>query len=301
LDVILPILGRAVPDCVAHVLEGTRISTSSPEFIKSAEGHAFKKEIVCTGKEFRGRKYVDGTCGNTTARISSRWIIRMPTMIRKADLAINDNALVDLESNQGCGDRPRNGEMLPHLEIYKAALQTKAVIYCHPPHATLHAVAGLISQSSLLPENQVFVGQVPLTLFEMPGTFELTRTVLPVAKKHSTILFQNHRVAGWADTVPRVEWLTGVINICCKTTVIAGHSRAALKDIRHEKTADLLAIKRRLGLADARYRDTPGAIENGDRAQIGGREPLSGTPSEEDIEQFVNSLPHRVISFNKGA
>ncbi len=46
LDATLPILGHAVRGCVAHVFEDERISTSSPELLKSAEGHAFKKEIV---------------------------------------------------------------------------------------------------------------------------------------------------------------------------------------------------------------------------------------------------------------
>ena len=300
-DAISPILRRAVLECVAQMLEDDHLPGSPAQLFRSAEVHALKEEIVRTGKKLWDREYVDGNGGNITARISPRWVICTPTMLSKADLTVDDIALVDLESSQVCGDRPRTSEILLHLEIYKAVPQAKAVIHCHPPYATAHAIAGVIPQGNLLPEQEVFVGPVPITPYETPGTIEFARTVAPVVKKHNTILLQNHGVVSWADTITHAEWLIEVVETYCKTIVIAGQLSPTLKQIPPEKIADLLAVKRRLGLPDPRYLDTVDPTDNGIRPTGDRREPTPGAPSQEDIDQFVNSLSLQVLDFVKGA
>ena len=300
-DAISPILRRAVLECVAQVLEDDHVPGSPAQFFRSAEVHALKEEIVRTGKKLWDREYVDGNGGNITARISPRWVICTPTMLSKADLTVDDIALVDLESSQVCGDRPRTSEILLHLEIYKAVPQAKAVIHCHPPYATAHAVAGVIPKGNLLPEQEVFVGPVPLTPYETPGTIDFARTVTPVVKNHNTVLLQNHGVVSWADTITHAEWLIEVVETYCKTIVIAGQLNPALKEIPPEKIADLLAVKQRLGLPDPRYADTVDLNGNCLGLTAGAVEPLSGTPSQDDIDQFVDSLSLQVLEFVKGA
>jgi L-fuculose-phosphate aldolase len=222
-------------------------------------------------------------------------------MCSKADIEAEDISLVDLESRQICGDRPRTSEILLHLEIYKAVPAAKAVIHCHPPYATAHAIARVIPQGNLLPEQEVFVGPVASTPYETPGTIEFARTILPVVKKHDTILLENHGVVSWADTITHAEWLIEVIETYCKTIMIAGQLRSPLEEISPEKVADLLAIKRKLGLPDARYPDDPEAVEI-DRAQhVFKRAGILGTPSPREIDQVVNSLALRVMDFFKEA
>jgi L-fuculose-phosphate aldolase len=300
LETISPILRRAVLECLAQMVADDHISSSQVEFFRSAEVHALKEEIIRTGKKLWDREYVDGNGGNISARISPNWVICTPTMLSKADLTVDDIALVDLESSQVCGDRARTSEILLHLEIYKAVPQAKAVIHCHPPYATAHAIAGVVPRGNLLPEQEVFVGPVPLTPYETPGTIEFARTVVPVVKKHNTILLQNHGVVSWADTITHAEWLIEVVETYCKTIMIAGQLRPTLKEIPPEKIADLLAIKRRLGLPDARYPDAFEGSENGNRIQASGREPMAGTPSRDDINHLVNTLSLQVLDFVQG-
>lgn len=301
LEVISPVLRRAILECIANATEDGHDIATPAEFFHSPAIHALKEEIIRTGKKLWQRQYVDGNGGNISARISPRWVICTPTMISKADVKADDISLVDLESSQICGDRPRTSEILLHLEIYKAVPEAKAVIHCHPPYATAHAIAGVIPQGNLLPEQEVFVGPVALTPYETPGTIEFARTILPVVKKHNTILLQNHGVVSWADTITHAEWLIEVIETYCKTIMIAGHLRSPLKEIPPEKIAEILAIKRKLGLPDARYPDDPEAVEMDVAPHLFKRASILGTPSPQEIDQLVNSLASQVLDFFKEA
>jgi L-fuculose-phosphate aldolase len=284
---------------MANSFDGDHVSATPAEFFRSPTIHALKEEIVRTGKKLWERQYVDGNGGNISARISPRWVICTPTMCSKADLKVEDISLVDLESSQILGDRPRTSEILLHLEIYKAIPEAKAVVHCHPPYATAHAIAGVLPQGNLLPEQEVFVGPVALTSYETPGTIEFARTILPVVKKHNTILLENHGVVSWADTITHAEWLIEVIETYCKTVMIAGQLRSPLKEIPPEKIADLLAIKRKLGLPDARYPEDPEEVEIELAPQVFKRAGISGARSPQDIDQLVNSLAMQVMDFFK--
>lgn len=299
-DILSPILRRAVLECLAQVIQDEQPSTPG-ELFRSPSVHALKQEIVQVGKKLWDRQYVDGNGGNISARISPRWVICTPTMCSKADLKVEDIALVDLESSQICGDRPRTSEILLHLEIYKTVPQAKAVIHCHPPYATAHAIAGVIPQGNLLPEQEVFVGPVALTPYETPGTIEFARTIGPFVKNHNTILLQNHGVVSWADTITHAEWLIEVIETYCKTIMIAGQLSPSLREIPPGKIADLLAIKRKLGLPDARYDMFEDGVDPTEEKDDGPLEPMADLPPTEDIDSLVQSLTQQVAEFFKEA
>ena len=148
-----------------------------------------------------------------------------PTLLSKGDLHVDDLALVDLENRRHCGDRPHTSELLLHLEIYKSVPQARAVVHCHPPYATAHAIAGVVPQGNLVPEQEVFVGQVAISPYETPGTIEFAHTIRPLAKNHNTILLANHGLVCWGDTVTHAEWYVEVIETYCKTVMIASQLR----------------------------------------------------------------------------
>ena len=224
------------------------------ELFHSPRVEAIKQEIVEIGRKLWGRQYVDGNGGNISARVSDQYILCTPTLLSKGDLRKEDLTLVDLNNRRVCGNRPHTSEILLHLEIYKTVPQAKAVIHCHPPYATAFAVAGIIPRGSLVPEQEVFVGPVALAPYETPGTLAFARTIHPFAKKHNTILLANHGVVCWADTVTHAEWYVEIVDTYCKTIHIASQLRPNLPEIPPEKIADLLALKRKLGMAlpDAR-------------------------------------------------
>src|SRR5246500_1829376 len=223
------------------------------QLFHSSAAQALKEEIVSVGGKLWHRQYVDGNGGNISARLSRDYIICTPTMLSKGDLRPEDLLLVDLDNNQIIGDRPQTSEIRLHLEIYKAVPQARAIVHCHPPYATAHAVAGLVPQGELVPEQEVFIGPVALAPYETPGTAEFARTILPMVKQHNTILLANHGIVCWADTVTHAEWYAEVLETYCWTLMLASQMGVPISYISEQKGSDLLAMKKRLGLPDVRF------------------------------------------------
>ena len=202
---------------------GSTVATAQwDELFHSPAAEAIKAEIVNIGRKLWQRMYVDGNGGNISYRLTPDAVLCTPTLVSKSDLRPEDLCLVDLAGNQLTGGKPRTSEILMHLEIYKAVPAAKAVVHCHPPHATAYAITGRVPPTCIIPEFEVFIGKVGLTKYETPGTQKFAETVLPFAKDHNTML------------------------------LIASQLGAPITTISAEKAADLLAIKQRLGLPDAR-------------------------------------------------
>lgn len=296
---ISTIARRAVLECLAVHRSRQSAAEEPQEIFNSPEANALKEEILRVGRKLWERQYVDGNGGNISVRVSPEYVLCTPTLCSKGDLCMEDFSLVDLDNCQICGDRPQTSEILLHLEIYKAVPAAKAVIHGHPPYATAHAVAGVVPQGNLIPEQEVFIGPVALAPYETPGTRAFAKTVLPYVKDHNTILLANHGIVCWADTVTHAEWYVEVIENYCKTVMIASQLRPKLNEIPSHKIADLLAIKKKLGLPDPRL--------------IAGTDPIEAAPVEAqadlppvrsmssyEIEELINRLTAEIYGFLRG-
>ena len=223
------------------------------DLFTSSEAEAVKEEICHVGMKLWQRAYVDGNGGNISYRIGPNAVICTPTLMSKADLRPEDLCLVDLEGKQLAGCRPRTSEILMHLEIYKEVPDAKAVVHCHPAHATAYAITGRVPPNCVIPEYELFIGKVALSPYETPGTPEFARTVIPFVKNHNTVLLANHGIVCWADTVTHAEWYAEVVDTYCWTLMLAAQLGTPLSHITSDKAADLVAIKKRLGLPDPRH------------------------------------------------
>ena len=311
LALIESIVRRAVLECARQSAREPAASGDPLELFQSPAVLAIKKEIVRTGRKLWQRQYVDGNGGNISARVSDKYIVCSPTLLSKGDLQVEDLVLVDLESRRICGHRPQTSELLLHLEIYKTVPQARAVIHCHPPYATAHAVAGVVPKGNLVPEQEVFIGPVALSPYETPGTPEFARTVHSLAKDHNTILLANHGVVCWADTVTHAEWYVEIVDTYCKTILIASQLRPELKEISPGKIAELLAIKQKLGMSlpDPRIAKDrsaePGKLKAVPEAAIDAyigaaypaQFPLSGGLDAAEMDQLVSRLTEEVAAF----
>ena len=244
----------------------------------SPEAEAFRHEIIRVGRKLWERQYVDGNGGNISVRLGSRYVLCTPTMLSKGDLEPADICLSDLEGNILAGDRTRTSELLLHLEIYKANAKARAVVHCHPPHATAFAVTGTTPPNGLISEYEIFIGPAAVAPYETPGTKAFAETVLPFVMDHNTILLTNHGIVCWADTVMHAEWLVEIFETCCKTYMLAQQIGKPLSFISESKLQEILALKQRLGFPDARLRDA--AI------------PAEGTSAE--LERLVEQVTARL-------
>ena len=291
------IVQRAITECLPPPNAGSLTREEAIDLFHSPEALVLKNEIIDAGRKLWARAYVDGNGGNISARITPEYVISSPTLCSKGDLRLEDLSLVDLENNRICGDRKHTSEILLHLEIYKAVPQATAVIHCHPPYATAHAIAGVIPPGNLIPEMEVFVGPVAISPYDTPGTTSFARTVLPFVKQHNTILLANHGIVCWADTVTHAEWYTEVIDTYCKTVMIASQLGKPLKEIPPDKIADLLAIKKSLGLPDARFAadEEEKPLATAVKAAVTGSS--NGRPAQADIDRLVASISTTITDF----
>jgi len=225
---------------------------ADPRLFSTPEAEEIKKEICAVGRKLWLRQFVDGNGGNISYRIGPNEVICTPTLVSKYDLTPEDLCLVDLEGHQVAGTKSRTSEIFLHLEIYKAVPEAKSAVHCHPPHATAYAITGKVPPNLIIPEFEVFVGKVAISPYKTPGTAEFAQTVLPFVRDHNTILLANHGIVCWADTVTHAEWFVETFENYCKTYLIAQQIGKPLRFLPDEKIAELLAIKRRLGLPDAR-------------------------------------------------
>ena len=280
-------------------------SSSAPQWdalFHSAEAEVLKAEIVAVGRKLWQRQYVDGNGGNISCRLTPETVLCTPTLVSKADMKPEDLCLVDYAGNQLAGGRPRTSEILMHLEIYKAVPEAKAVVHCHPAHATAYAITGRVPPTCVIPEYEVFIGKVALSPYETPGTQKFAETVIPYVKSHNTVLLANHGIVCWADTVTHAEWYAEVVDTYCWTLMLAHQMGAPISHITPEKASDLLAIKQRLGLPDPRIDmkecqlcdlpDHPGtiALMPPSYAACGAAPPVA------DVESLIQSVTDAVMA-----
>ena len=246
---------REVVEAVVAALGEAKPETSPAVAAVSFEADALRAEIIRVGRKLWQRQYVDGNGGNISVRLGSSYVLCTPTLLSKGDLEPADICLADLDGNILAGDRSRTSEILLHLEIYKANPRARAVVHCHPPYATAFAITGTVPPNGLIPEYEIFIGPVAVAPYETPGTQAFAETVLPFVEKHNTILLQNHGIVCWSDTVTHAEYLAEVIDNYCKTYLIAKQIGAPITVIPDDKIQEILALKRRMGLPDARLAD----------------------------------------------
>lgn len=291
------------PGGPAAVEPGAGVAPANARLFSTPEAEAVKKEICGVGKKLWMRQFVDGNGGNISYRIGPNEVLCTPTLVSKYDLTPEILCLVDLEGNQIAGVRPRTSELLLHLEIYKAVPEAKAVVHCHPPHATAYAITGKVPPNMVIPEFEVFVGKVAISPYETPGTKIFAETVLPYVKQHNTVLLANHGIVCWADTVTHAEWYAEVLETYCWTLMLAAQLGAPISYISEQHGADLLAIKKKLGLPDARFDASRMKECQLSDVEANGAIALSPTPcegagsksSDSELEALVRSVTDAVM------
>jgi L-fuculose-phosphate aldolase len=248
----------------------------------SKEAQSLRAEIIRVGRKLWERQFVEGNGGNISVRLGSRYVLCTPTLLSKGDLEPDDICLSDLEGKIVAGCRSCTSELLLHLEIYKANPLARAIVHCHPPYSTAFALTGTVPPNGLISEYELFIGPAAAAPYETPGTQAFAETVLPYVQDHNTILLANHGIVCWSDTATHAEWLVEVLESACKTYLIAKQIGQPLRLIPDSKIQEILALKQRMGLPDARFASQPEGKNNAELEQDNARRltELGGTMPE---------------------
>jgi L-fuculose-phosphate aldolase len=213
--------------------------------------HKLKEEFCDIGRRIYNKGFAAGNDGNLSYRLGENEVLCTPTMVSKGFLKPSDLCTVDMEGKQLSGQRKRTSEVLLHLAIMKARPDIKSVVHCHPPHATAFAVAREPIPQCVLPEVEVFLGDVPITRYETPGGPEFAATVLPFVKKSNVIILANHGTVSFGESVERAYWWTEILDAYCRILMLA-RDLGKVNYFNENETRDLLTLKQKWGFTDPR-------------------------------------------------
>jgi L-fuculose-phosphate aldolase len=172
-------------------------------------------------------------------------------MVSKGFLKPEDVCKVDYEGKQRAGTRKRSSEILLHLGVYKNRPDVNGVVHCHPPHATAFAVAHEPIPKCILPEVEVFLGEVPIAPYATPGDQRLPNTIIPYVKDCNTILLANHGTVSWGPTLELAYFNTEIIDAYCRILLLAKQLGRVNYFSEHDN-AELMAFKKRINYDDPR-------------------------------------------------
>lgn len=212
-----------------------------------------KQQICEIGRRVYAKGFAAANDGNITVRLNDKQVLCTPTMVSKGFMKPDDVCKVDYEGKQLAGTKKRTSEVLLHLAIYKARPDVNAVVHCHPPHATAFAVAQEPIPKCILPEVEVFLGEVPMAVYETPGTQKFAETVLPYVKECNTIILANHGTVTFGPTLENAYFNTEIIDAYCKILILA-RQLGRVNYFTEQQTRELLDLKKRIGYDDPRFK-----------------------------------------------
>lgn len=210
------------------------------------------KELICDiGRRVYNKGFAAANDGNISIRVGENEVLCTPTMICKGFMKPEDICAVDLDGNQIAGTRKRTSEILLHLEIMKARPDIKACVHCHPPHATAFSIVNEAIPQCILPEVEVFMGEVPMAPYETPGGVEFAQTVLPFLQSTNTIILKNHGTVSFGKDLVDAYWKTEILDAYCRILLLA-KQMGPVDYLSEQKSRELIDLKTRLGFDDPR-------------------------------------------------
>jgi len=271
-----------------------------------------KQEMCEVGRKIYAKGFAAANDGNISYRVDDNHVFCSPTLISKGEMKPDDICTVDMTGKQIAGRKKRTSEVLLHLDIYKACADVRAVVHCHPPHATAFSIAGEEIPTCVLPEVEVFLGTIPTAIYETPGSQAFADTILPHVSKSKIAVLKNHGTVSWGDTLNHAYWWTEILDAYCKMLILAKQI-GKVERISEPKVEELLDLKERFGMGVDPRRLTNadlcvntqfgrGFTDNGGRCAETTRGPMEppaslrpGAVSEADMERVVQQITDRIM------
>jgi len=287
-----------------------------------------KKEICEIGERIYNKGFAAANDGNISYRLAENEIVCTPTGISKGFMKPDDLCVVDKNGEQKAGRRKATSEIKLHLAIMDARPEVKSVVHCHPPHATAFGIAREPVPSCVLPEVEIFLGEIPIARYDTPGSQSFADTVLPFVNKANVVILANHGVVSWGETVEKAYWWTEVLDAYCRMLMLA-RGLGRVEYFSEPEARDLLKLKSEWGMKDPRnelqncdicandvFRESwqstgvqqkafhpprfLGNASGNGQAKPAPTDPGNAAPSNADIETLVQTITDRVMNELQG-
>lgn len=213
------------------------------------------REAFCEiGRRCWTKGYVAANDGNFSFRLDANRVLVTPTMTSKGFLKPEDMVIVDLEGNQLEGTRKATSEVKIHLFIYRNRPDVHSVVHVHPPHATAFALTQRQVPKGILPEVELFLGEIPLAPYATTGTWEFAETIAPWVRTHDAFLLTNHGAVTAGQDPFDAYYKMETVDQYCRILLLAA-PLGPWRTIAPEGMAELIAYKRKWGFTDQRTGD----------------------------------------------
>ena len=212
--------------------------------------HKLKQDICEIGRRIYTKGFAAANDGNITVRVAENEILCTPTLHCKGFLKPEDISLIDMTGKQLAGRRSDErgalapGDLSPaagHKEC-GALPSAPCLCVCDCPRA---------DPQCILPEVEVFLGDVPITKYETPGGQAFADTIAPFVKKTNIILLANHGTVSYGNDVERAYWWTEILDAYCRMLLLS-KQLGRVNFFTEEKERELLDLKTRNGAGPTR-------------------------------------------------
>jgi L-fuculose-phosphate aldolase len=223
-------------------------------------------------------------------------------------MTLEQMCLVDMEGTQLAGKYKRTSECMTHLAIMKRQPKAKACCHAHPPHGTAFAVAGVQPPTCMIPEAEVFLGQIGMAEYRTPGSPANAEVVGNAAVDHMAVLMVNHGVITWGKDIEDAYWKMENVESYCKTVWVASQLKGGqLLTITGGQAKELIGLRKTLGMDDKRANWTECQLCDNAEFQPGtvcrvpdqAAAPSSSTKLDPEAEKLVQVLTDQIIASMK--
>lgn len=208
-----------------------------------------RADIVDVCSKIYSNGWVASNDGNVSVMIDNNYAICTPTGISKGCITTDMLIKVDMDGNMIEGEKELkpSSEIKMHLDILKNKPGVTSVVHAHPPYSTAYAVAGIPLDQCILPEIVISLGQIPLTRYGTPSTFEIPDSVREHLKDNSVFLLENHGALSTGEDVFQAYYRMESMELFAKIDAIA-HSLGNVNTISEGNVKKLLKLRTQWGM-----------------------------------------------------
>jgi L-fuculose-phosphate aldolase len=269
-----------------YTIDFNRMLSSDTALFDSPPAAKLKREICEMGRRIWMREYCDANGGNISARLAPDRFLVTPTNVSKGFMTPDMIVMVDGKGQHVAGTWQSSSEFLTHLAIYDVVPEALSVCHAHPCHAGAFAIKGFTPPSRLIPELEIFVGQIVVAPYETPGSPGMAAKISPLAPKHQSILMACHGTLCWGNSVEDAYFKMEITDAYCRTVLLARGIPGGAA-IAGDKMLDLLDRKRKAGLPDTRFGLPPGELAKDDPWKHMG---------ESDLDALAGKLADEIVA-----
>lgn len=227
------------------------IFTQKKEFFLEMNEWEAKDAICEIGRRVWTKNYIASNDGNLSFKINEDRIVATPTLISKGFMKPSDLVVVNMKGEKVSGERVPTSEIKLHLHIYKSRPDISAVVHVHPPHATAFAIARKQLPKCILPEVEIFLGQIPITDYATPGSEEFARSIDPYIKNHFAFILTNHGAVTLGKDPFDAYYKMETLDQYCMILILAKQI-GEWNTLDYKAMSEIFSIKERLGIPDPR-------------------------------------------------